>query len=252
MFLLFRHVNPYYWTSQLVQLDIRQVLCLLAVVCVLYLPTRSIVMENIGNNLILKCKTKKMSFLYAPKHKHMTRTPLLEARGAPTQVPSTAATAHNASSQERALRVFCGAPMPPAPCEAKKCSGPRPPDQGRAVGGGRVPNPGRPSRRQETPPPGALLPPPGRATPPRKSVRCDIGDGPSRPHPLRPRKRGQRAPVARPEDGLSGEGECPAPENLSRPTGNRKGDMRTESRPPPPPHQREAEQGTQAGNTKRH
>ena len=41
--------------------------------CVLYLPTRSIVMENIGNNLVFKCKTRKMGFLYAPKHKHMTR-----------------------------------------------------------------------------------------------------------------------------------------------------------------------------------
>ena len=29
-------------------------------------------MENIGNNLIFKCKTRKMGFLYAPKHKHMT------------------------------------------------------------------------------------------------------------------------------------------------------------------------------------
>ena len=29
-------------------------------------------MENIGNNLIFKCKTRKMGFLYAPKRKHMT------------------------------------------------------------------------------------------------------------------------------------------------------------------------------------
>ena len=65
-------MNPYYWPSQLVKLDIRQDLCLLAVACVMYLPTRSIVMENIRNNLIFKCKTRKMSFLYAPKHKRMT------------------------------------------------------------------------------------------------------------------------------------------------------------------------------------
>ena len=65
-------MNPYYWTSQLVQLNVCSRLRLLAVVCVLYLPTRSIVMENIGNNLIFKCKTRKMGFLYAPKHKHMT------------------------------------------------------------------------------------------------------------------------------------------------------------------------------------
>ena len=31
-------------------------------------------MENIGNNLIYKRKTRKMGFLYAPKHKHMTPT----------------------------------------------------------------------------------------------------------------------------------------------------------------------------------
>ena len=29
-------------------------------------------MEKIGNNLIFKCKTRKMGFLYAPKHKLMT------------------------------------------------------------------------------------------------------------------------------------------------------------------------------------
>ena len=68
-------MNPYYWTSQLVLLNVRSRLRLLAVPCVLYLPTRSIVMENIGNNFIFKCKTRKMGFLYAPKHKHMTHTP---------------------------------------------------------------------------------------------------------------------------------------------------------------------------------
>ena len=69
---LVRHVNRYYWTRQLVQLNARSRHRLLAVACVLYLPTRSIVAENIGDNLIFKCKTRKMGFLYAPKHKHMT------------------------------------------------------------------------------------------------------------------------------------------------------------------------------------
>ena len=32
-------------------------------------------MENIGNNLIFKCNTRKKGFLYAPKHKHMTSEP---------------------------------------------------------------------------------------------------------------------------------------------------------------------------------
>ena len=39
-------------------------------------------MENIGNNLIFKCKTRKMGFLYAPKHKHMTICSCFHSRSA--------------------------------------------------------------------------------------------------------------------------------------------------------------------------
>ena len=66
IFLLFRAVTPYYWTSPLVQLNVCQDLCLLAVACVLYLPIRSIVMERIGSLLILECKTKKKGFNIHP------------------------------------------------------------------------------------------------------------------------------------------------------------------------------------------
>ena len=55
--------------------------------------------------------------------------------------------------------------------------------QGLAVGGGRVPKPGQPSRRQEAPPPpGALLPPAPRAAPARKSVTGRVGYRLRRPH----------------------------------------------------------------------
>ena len=70
--LFFRHVNPYYWTSLLVQLNVRSRPCLLAVACASYLPIRSIGMEKLGNNLILKCKTRKNGFDMHPKHTHMT------------------------------------------------------------------------------------------------------------------------------------------------------------------------------------
>ena len=83
--------------------------------------------------------------------------------------------------------------------------------KGREVGGGRVPDPGRPTPRQEAPPPGALVPPPQRAKPARKSVCCGVGDGSSRPRPphRQPVGSGPR-PHAR-KDELSGVGERPTP-----------------------------------------
>ena len=63
-------MNPYYRTSQLVH--IRQVLRLLAVAFALSLPSSIAMKEYIENNLIFKCKTWKMGFLYAPKPKNMT------------------------------------------------------------------------------------------------------------------------------------------------------------------------------------
>ena len=79
-------------------------------------------------------------------------------------------------------------------------AGPGRTPQGRAVGCGRVPSPGRPPARQEPPPPpGALVPPPQRAKAARKSARCGVGDRCPSPHPphrqlagSRPRPHGPR------------------------------------------------------------
>ena len=73
--------------------------------------------------------------------------------------------------------------------------------QGRAVGRGRAPNPGRPTPRQGAPPSprGALVPPPQRAKPARKSARCGVGDRspcPYAPHP-QPVGSGPRPHAAR-------------------------------------------------------
>ena len=58
------------------------------------------------------------------------------------------------------------------------------------VGGGRAPDPGRPTPRQEAPPPGTLVPPPQRAKPARKSARCGVGDGSPRPYSPHPQPVG--------------------------------------------------------------
>ena len=58
------------------------------------------------------------------------------------------------------------------------------------MGGGRAPHPGRPTPRQEAPPPGTLMPPPERAKPARKSARCGIGDESPCPHPPHPQPVG--------------------------------------------------------------
>ena len=90
--------------------------------------------------------------------------------------------------------------------------GPGSPPRGRAVGGGRAPNPGRPTARQEAPPPGTLMPPPQRAKPARKSARWGVGDGSPRLHPPAPIASGYGAPAARPEGGQSGVRERPTPD----------------------------------------
>ena len=89
------------------------------------------------------------------------------------------------------------------------------------VGGGRVPDPGRPTPRQEAPPPGTLVLPPHRAKPARKSARCLAGDGSPRPH----------AP----------HGDCAAPSQVG---GNGTG--------PPPPQGSQTEHRTEAGHAEGH
>ena len=62
--------------------------------------------------------------------------------------------------------------------------------KGPVVWDGRAPDPGRPTPRQEAPPPGALVPPPQRAKPASKSARCQVGDGSPPPHPPHPQPVG--------------------------------------------------------------
>ena len=91
--------------------------------------------------------------------------------------------------------------------------------QGRAIQVGRVPNLEHASQRHEAPPWSTLVPPPYRARPARKSVRFGIGDRPSTPHSLHPRKKEQPAPGASPDERRLGEGQCPTPEGSPRPHG---------------------------------
>ena len=66
----------------------------------------------------------------------------------------------------------------------------RMPERTRGVGVGRAPGPGRPTPRQEAPPPGTLMPPPQRAKPARTSARCGVGDGSPLPNPPYPQPVG--------------------------------------------------------------
>ena len=115
------------------------------------------------------------------------RTPHTQARGDPLKDPHAAPTARKSAR----CGVGDGSPRPhPPPTHSQWVVGPGLPPRGRAVGGGRAPNPGRPTPRQEAPPPGALVPPPQRAKPACKSARCGVGDGSPRPHPPAPTASG--------------------------------------------------------------
>ena len=91
------------------------------------------------------------------------------------------------------------------------------------MGGGKAPEPGRPTPRQEAPPTGTLVPPPQHAKPAGKSARGGVGDGSSRPHA----PRGERAALS--EVGVDWTGP-----------------------PPPPPQASQKEHGTEAGQTEGH
>ena len=134
------------------------------------------------------------------------RRPHNQARGAPPGRPLAAPTARKASSQERVTT-----PAPPTPT-ASGWWAPAARPKGWTVEVGRAPNPGRPTLRQEAPPPGALVPPPQRAKPARRSARYGVRDGspgPHSPHPW-PVDSGPR-PHA-PKNGRSGVGERLTPD----------------------------------------
>ena len=87
-------------------------------------------------------------------------TPHTQARGA------SPGHQHAAPTARRSARcgVGDGSPRPQAPrTHSQWVVGPGSPRRGRAVGGGRAPDPGRPTPRQEAPPPGTNMPPPQHA-----------------------------------------------------------------------------------------
>ena len=104
---------------------------------------------------------------------------------------------------------------PPRPHTAPMASGKRAPAarlKGREVGGGRAPVPGRPTPRQEAPPPVALMPPPNHAKPARKSARCGVGDASPRPQPPHPQQVGSGPRAHARKDEWSGVGEHLTPD----------------------------------------
>ena len=80
-----------------------------------------------------------------------------------------------------------------------KVVGPGSPPKGRAVGGGRAPDPGRPTPRQEAPPPGALVPPPQRQSQLARARAVGLVMGPHARTPLHPQPVGSglRQPAQR-------------------------------------------------------
>ena len=88
------------------------------------------------------------------------------------------------------MELVTGSHAQPPGTHSQWVAGPACTPQGWAAGRGRVPNPGRPTPRQEAPPPGALVPPPQCAKAARKSARCAVGVGSPHPHPPHPQPVG--------------------------------------------------------------
>ena len=112
---------------------------------------------------------------HAAGHNHGTRTGAKPQRPPGAANPGSAHNTRRAAARDKVPRTA----GPPRPHTAPTASGKRAPAarrKGRVVGGGRAPDPGRPTPRQEAPPPGALVPPPQRAKPARKSARCGVGE----------------------------------------------------------------------------
>ena len=132
-------------------------------------------------------------------------------KGRPQRAPSYRP--HNALSQlarARTVGLVTGPHARTSPHPHPLGSGPRPhaPKDGRS-GVGEHPTADAPHPGKRRPPRGALVPPQQRAKPARKSARCGVGDGSTRPHPShqQPVGSGPR-PHARKDD-WSGLGERP-------------------------------------------
>ena len=89
--------------------------------------------------------------------------------------------------------------------------GPRRSPKGRGVGGGRAPDPGRPTPRQEAPPPGALMPPP-------QHTRARTVGLPTGPHARTPSTHSQwpASPGSPPRGRAAGRGTAPDPRRPSK------------------------------------
>ena len=120
------------------------------------------------------------------------RTPHTQARGAPPCAPSCRP--HSTQSQlarVRALGLVTGPHTYIPRTHSQWVAGPGRTPQGWAIRRGRAPNPGRPTPRQEAPPPpGAIVPPTECAKPARKRARYGVGDGSPGPHPGHPQTVG--------------------------------------------------------------
>ena len=112
---------------------------------------------------------------HAAGHNHGTRTGAKQQRPPGAANPGSAHNTRRTAARDRMPRTG----RPPRPHTAPTASGKRAPaarPKGRVVRGGRALDPGRPTPRQVTPPPGALVPPPQRAKPARMSARCGVGE----------------------------------------------------------------------------
>ena len=148
---------------------------------------------------------------HAAGHNYGTRIGAKPQRPAGAANPGSTHNTRRTAARDKVPRT-AGPPRPhPAPtASGKRAPAARP--KGREVGVGRASVPGRPTPRQEAPPPGTLMPPPQRAKPARKSARCGVADGSPRPHPPHPQPVGSGPrPHAR-TDERSGVGERPSPD----------------------------------------
>ena len=120
------------------------------------------------------------------------RTPHTQARGAPPGHPHAAPTARKSAR----CGVGDGSPrLHPPNTHSQWVVVPGSPPRGGADGGGRAPDPGRPTARQEAPPPGTLMPPPQHA----EARAVGLVTGPharNPPHP-QPVGSGPRQPAKR-------------------------------------------------------
>ena len=120
------------------------------------------------------------------------RTPHTHAKGAPPGHPHAAPTARKSGR----CGVGDGSPRPHPPrTQSQWVVGPSSPPRGWAVGGGRVPDPGRPTPRQDAPPPGILMPPPQHAT--ARAVGSVTGPHARTPPHPEPVGSGPRQPAQR-------------------------------------------------------